>query len=217
MTDRDRTNIAQISALISPSDWAWTESFYPTVDGKQPAEFNIPIDRAGELIRKYVRPREHIRRKASDLFEDRLQGHHLIGVHVRGTDGHSAPMRGIEIPFDRYFARIEEELSTIGRESCRVFLATDEQYVVELFEDRFGDVLVYYDAVRSLEGDDVMGAGPTGQGVPGYITKGADVALKNGEDAVVEYTLLCMCQVFVHNQSSLSAAVRASVADSVRV
>ena len=215
LTDGDRANIAHIDALVAPSDWVWTESFHPTIDGRQLDWYAIPSDRKAELVRRFIRPRDHIRRKALGLFEDALRGHYVIGAHVRGTDGHRAPARGVETPIDRYFAEIEQKLSTIGRRSCRVFLATDEQYVVELFENRFGDLLVYHDAVRSAEGDAAVGSGPTGQAVPGYITKGGDVARMNGEDAVVEYTLLCQSDFLVHNASSLSQAACLLVADSV--
>ena len=217
LTDRDRANIAQIEARVAPSDWAWTEAFLPTIDGCTADWRAMPSARLAELLRRYIRPRDHVRKKALGLFERALRGHYVIGAHVRGTDSLRAPARGVELPIDRYFAEIERKLSTIGRSACRVFLATDEQFVVDLFEKRFGDVLVYHDAVRSAEGEDAFGRGPTGQGVPGYITRGDRVALVNGEDAVVEYTLLCQSHFLVHNSSSISSAARLLVADSVQL
>ena len=58
---------------------------------------------------------------------------------ARGTDRHSAPS-----------------------------VATDEAAIVARFEERLGPWLVYCDTVRMTEGDEIFGAGPTGQVVPGY-------------------------------------------------
>lgn len=215
LTDEDRSNIAEIDELVSAVDWTWTESFYPTVGGGQPAPFAIPSDRAADLIRRYVRPREHIRRKASELFEARLRGHYVIGVHVRGTDGLSDPGRPGTIPFGRCFQEIGRRLTAVGASRCRVFLATDEQYVVDLFQRRFGDELVLYDAVRSAKGAAPLGTGPTGQRIPGYIATDRDTARRNGDDAVVEFTLLTQSDFLVHNPSSLSAAARLYVPEGV--
>ena len=213
----DWANLAQLDQLVLPRDWAWTESFHPTVDGRSLESFNIPRDSAADLIRRYVRPREHIRLKAAEIYDSYLKGHYVIGVHVRGTDGHGAPARGVTIPFDRYFAEIEQKSRELGDEACRVFLATDEQAIVSLFEDRLRDRLVYLDTVRKVDGDEVFGVGPTGQVMPGYIAAGGELAVKNGEAAVVEYTLLCKSQFLLHNVSSLSRAAAFCVPESVHL
>ncbi len=215
LTAKDQLNLARIDELISTSDWAWTEAFYPIVDHKKSFHIDIPPNDAGNLVRRYIRPRPHIQRKVSKLFQERLQGYYIIGVHVRGTDGHGAPARGVEIPFDRYFSEIEQRIAKVGKHACRVLLATDEQNVISLFEERFGKKLVYYQAQRKTDGDEVFGVGPTGQVMPGYLSKGENTAVQNGDDAVVEYALLCKSDFFIHNLSSLSSAVRLSVPESI--
>ena len=211
LTTCDRLNLVELNNLVRSYDWAWTESFNPTVDGKSHAGSGDAVNNYSSLVQRYIRPRECIQKKVCKLFDSRLRGFHVIGVHVRGTDGHNAPARGIEIPFDRYFGEIERRLAMVGREACRILLATDEQYVVSRFEERFGDFLVYYDAVRNIDGEQVFGAGPTGQVMPAYITKGGTTAVQNGEDAVVEYALLCKSDLLIHNLSSLSLTARLSV------
>lgn len=217
LTSRDKSNIAELEHIVGSRDWAWTESFNPIVDGMSQARSEAPPGSYPGLVERYIRPREHVLHKVRMLFDARLRGFHVIGVHVRGTDGFSAPARGIELPFDRYFREIDQRLAMVGRDSCRVFLATDEQYVVSRFEERFGDLLVYYDAVRNMDSENVFGAGPTGQVMPGYITNGSVSATQNGEDAVVEYSLLCKSDLLIHNLSSLSMVARLSVPASIRV
>lgn len=213
----DRSNLDHLRSLASGCDWVWTEAFQPTIDGRKPSDFQISHDRGAALVHRYVRPRRHIRHRADALYDSQLAGYYVIGVHVRGTDGFGAPARGVETPFDRYFHEIEKRLRAVGRDACRVFLATDEEAFVSRFEERFGPLLVYCDTVRNVEGDEIFGSGPTGQVMPGYIAKDGASAVANGEDAVVEYTLLTRSDFLVRNFSSLSLAASYSVPESVYV
>jgi hypothetical protein len=43
--------------------------------------------------------------------------------------------------------------------------------------------------------------------MPAYLTHDPELAARNGEDAVVEYLLLCRCSYLVHNLSSIPRAV----------
>jgi len=216
LDEEDRENLAQIECLISGRNWAWTEAFSPTVDGLGPTG-SIARERGADLVRRYIRPRQHLVERVEAIYEARLAGHHVIGVHVRGTDGHSAPARGVTIPFDRYFSEIERRIDAVGRDACRVFLATDEAAIVARFEERLGPWLVYCDTVRKTAGDEIFGVGPTGQVVPGYIAKGGTAAVHNGDDAVLEYALLTRSDLLVHNVSSLSYLAQYSVPESIHV
>ena len=191
--------------------------FFQRVDGRKFDQSASSDDKYADLVRRYIRPRPHIQQKVAKLFDAQLYGYYVIGVHVRGTDGHSSPSRGVEIPFDKYFFEIEQIFASFGRDACRVLLATDEQDIISRFEDRFDRELVYYNAVRKVDDDKIFGVGPTGQVMPGYITKGGTTAIKNGEDAVVEYALLCKSHFLIHNVSSLSFMARYSVQNSIHV
>ena len=85
------------------------------------------------------------------------------------------------------------------------------------FEERLGPWLVYCDTVRKTDGDEIFGTGPTGQVVPGYIAKGGMTAVRNGDDAVLEYALLTRSDLLVHNVSSLSYLAQFSVPESIHV
>jgi hypothetical protein len=74
-------------------------------------------------------------------------------------------------------------------------------------ENEFVSLLTYDDAAR--------GTGSTGQVMPGYIATDRGVARRNGEDAVVEHSLLDRSDVLVHNQSSLSDRARVCVPESI--
>jgi len=217
LTVGDRANLEYVKTLDPLSNCVSTESYLPNIDGKAASLSQMPREAGSDFVRRYIRFRPHIARKIFDFFEVKLRGYYVIGVHVRGTDGHSAPARGVDIPFDAYFSEIENKFAEVGRDRCRVFIATDEQNFISLFEDRFGEDVVYYDAIRKVDGDGIFGKGPTGQVLPAYITKDRDIAAKNGDDVVVEYGLLCSSDLFLHNESSISTAVRFSVPNSVRL
>ena len=76
-----------------------------------------------------------------------------------------------------------------GRHACRVMLATDEEAIVDRFVAELGSSVVYCDTHRKVDGDEVFGKGPTGQVVPGYIAKDSSTAVRNGDEAVLEYEL----------------------------
>ena len=141
------------------------------------------------MLRRYIRPRQHILERANRFYNAHLAGHHVI----------------------------ERRIKALGAEACRVFLATDEAALIAPFEERFGGSLVYCETVRKVDGDDIFGTGPTGQVVPGYIAKGGSTAAKNGDDAVLEFELLRRSDILVHNVSSLSRAASYGVPESIRV
>lgn len=216
LSAQDRENVATVNALPAFSQAVWTEDFNPTIDGmKAPGSIQPAI--YSDLVRRRIGFQPHMAAKIADFHDRHLRGSYVVGVHVRGTDGHSSPARGREIPFDAYFGEIDRKCAEVGQRKCRILLATDEESYVRLFRERYGDRLVCYDAIRSVAGDDVFGKGPTGQVLPAYITADPSTAIRNGEDVVVEYGLLRQCDFFVHNESSISTAVRLSVPEAKRV
>jgi hypothetical protein len=215
-TAEDKRNFDLVQSINRFSKCIWTENFLPVIEGKG---LNQAVDAASatRMVNRYVRFQPHIANAIDSFYKQHLDGYHVIGVHVRGTDGFSAPARGVNIPFQGYFTEIERELETVGREKCRIFIASDEENFITIFKERFGDIVVVYDAIRKTDDDDIFGKGPTGQVLPAFITKSQDIAVRNGADVVIEYGLLCRTQIFFHNISSVSTAVNYSVQRAVRI
>lgn len=212
----DVRNYARVLSSQSLSRSVWREAFDPVINDRRIDRSSVSIQPT-QIVDRYIRYRPHIAQAIDDFHARHLAGHHVIGVHIRGTDGNRSPARGFDISFDRYFSAIEREIEAAGRENCRVFVATDEQNFIDLFVEKYGDLIVSFDSIRKTDDDMVFGKGPTGQILPAYITKSQDVAVTNGRDVVIEYGLLCKSQTFIHNYSSISDAVRYSVPRSVDV
>jgi hypothetical protein len=160
------------------------------------------------IVDGFIRPRAYILQKVDDFFARHMAGHHLIGVHARGTDATSKqelrPFRQGSLVLPRYVAEIERLLDVQPR--AKIFVASDEQSSLNYLARVFGHRVIAYESVRH-DGGEAAGQGPTGWIMPAYITRDRDVAAKNGEDAVIEYLLLSRCHYLVHNGSSLARTV----------
>ena len=199
-------------AFVS-NDGAWSI----TVDGeglRGPAT-NEPSSRkirelGSSIIRKYIRPRDYIIQKANRFFNEYLAGRYVIGVHIRGTDAVVDPTRHIKQTCVNYrkYVRVLRQLRRKHPDAL-IFVASDEQASVDLIRNTFRDV-VAYDSIRH-QGGEVAGRGPDGGIMPAYLTEDPDRAAQNGEEAVVEYVLLCRCNYMVHNYSSIPRAVLLAV------
>jgi hypothetical protein len=182
------------------------------------AALSIPYqwDDPGDTLRReakaivdgFIRPRAYILQKVDDFFARRMAGHHLIGVHARGTDATSEQelrtFRQGSLVLSRYVAEIERLLELQPR--AKIFVASDEQSSLDFLAKAFGHRVIAYESVRHQAGE-AAGQGPTGWIMPAYIARDRNVAATNGEDAVVEYLLLSRCHFLVHNGSSLARTV----------
>jgi hypothetical protein len=160
------------------------------------------------IVDGFIRPRAYILQKVDDFFARHMAGHHLIGVHARGTDATSKQelrsFRQGSLVLSRYVAEIERLLEVQPR--AKILVASDEQSSLNYLAKAFGRRVIAYESVRH-HGGEAAGQGPTGWIMPAYIARDRDVAAKNGEDAVIEYLLLSRCHNLVHNGSSLARTV----------
>jgi hypothetical protein len=165
-----------------------------------------------DIIRCFVRPRDYIQQKANHFFQQYMNGHSLIGVHVRGTDATSPQ----EIRLHRHGSLVLSEYVTAiqrfleAQPVARIFVATDAQSSLEYLKHAFGSRIVAYPSIRHESGE-AAGTGPTGWIMPAYITGADSRAARNGEEAIIEYLLLSRCHYLVHNGSSLARTVLLNV------
>ncbi|QHC65690.1 glycosyltransferase [Rathayibacter sp. VKM Ac-2759] len=103
------------------------------------------------VLDRHVRLRPHYRKELDSVMAAQTAGRFTVGVHVKH------PSHAIEQPgqamADRYayVARVRQELADSGvRESdddWGVFVATDQERVVTLFDEEFGDHVIRFDDV----------------------------------------------------------------------
>jgi hypothetical protein len=214
--DRDFPDPFTIGYPLDPNIWV-SNNFgdYPSLKDKAltiPYTWDDPNDElrgiTADLIRKYVRPRSYIQQKVNAFFEHEMQGYQVIGVHIRGTDSVSSherrEFRKGSLVLENYSKTIENLLKKTH--DARIFVATDDQRSLDFLRGKFGDCVISYNSLRHQSGE-TAGLGPTGCLIPAYIAGNRELAAMNGEEAIIEFLLLCRCQHLVHNGASLARTV----------
>lgn len=140
------------------------------------------------LIDKYIRFKPHILERIEQFEIEHLVGHYVIGVHYRGTDKFIE-----EAPFVSYHAvvqAIKKRIKSLRNEAYKIFVATDEQDLINYLEHSFGNKVCYTDSIRSIDG------------IPLHFSN--HDRYQCGEDAIVDAVLLSRGQYLIRTSSNLS-------------
>jgi hypothetical protein len=149
-------------------------------------------ERAGEIIRKYVRVKPHIQDKIDRFVEAHFRNEHVVGVHYRGTDKSSeAPRVAFEV------VRKEIQNAVAGASQWVVFVATDEQGFLDYIRGVFGAKVVCINACRSTNHEPI-------HHIDGAWAKTNRYNL--GEEAVIDCVLLSRTSVMIRTHSNLSSS-----------
>lgn len=184
----DLSIVAQIKANPD-SIFTWTFGHWRTaMPADLPAWFEAQRRKGRETVRKYVRIKPHILDKVDRFFERNMQGRHILGVHIRGTDLHYAP----PVSPAEYFASIEQYLE--AHPDAHIFLATDQVQYLELMKKRYGDIVHYYDCLRSS-----TSTAPFNSKIGSPYQK--------GEDVLIDILLLSRCNFFIRGASNVPEMV----------
>lgn len=112
------------------------------------------IEIMSEMFKKHIKFNETGVKEILNPANELLSRGKCLGVHVRGTDfnknfnGHPKA-----ISVEKYISQVEEIFSTHSYQY--IFLATDEVQTVKKFSEKFGEKLLYYDVLRSENGDSI--------------------------------------------------------------
>ena len=152
------------------------------------------------IIDKYIIINSIISLKADKIY-DTIKYEYIIGCHIRGTD---AGGKGRELPINlNIFYNVIKELLYKTPNSI-IYLATDEDSIITDFELKFTKNLVYNTCLRHINNEKIETSGPTGCGMPHFITKNPQ---QNAEEVIIDYLILSKCDIFISNLSSVSTAV----------
>lgn len=112
------------------------------------------IEIMSKMFLKYIRINEMGVKEIVNPANKLLERGKCLGVHVRGTDfkknfnGHPKA-----ISVEKYINQVEKIFSAHGYRY--IFLATDEVQTVKKFYEKFGSKLLYYNVLRSENGDSI--------------------------------------------------------------
>lgn len=150
------------------------------------------IDMCAEMYRKYFVLNDLVQEQLNKDMESIVKPG-LIGVHYRGTDfkvgynGHP-----VAVQYERHIQETEKLLNT-GNYSG-VFLATEDGDVVDIFKEKFGNILYMYNDV-------IRGTGETNA----YNMKSQRINHHYllGYEVMRDYYTLAACDVFITSMSGV--------------
>jgi len=169
--------------------------------------FLNPVEReqAHRNLRKFLHVREHILHKVNRFRRRFMDGHSVLGIHVRGTDSYLDNSRP-HLPTDFIVGKIRLYMAERG--FTRILLCTDQVQTVDRYQRIFGDQLVCYPSRRV---DLFSGAD---RWLPGIHTKDSRIPpYVKGEDVLIEALLLSQGSFLLKTFSNFSHFVVASNID----
>lgn len=102
------------------------------------------IDAMARMLKKYVQYNDRTKQYLESEFAKLLGTKKTIAVHYRGTDFNKGyNNHPVPVQIEQEIAKIKELLD--ARKYEQIFLATDENTVVERFREEFGDLVKVYD------------------------------------------------------------------------
>lgn len=113
------------------------------------------IDEMAHIMKKYVRMKEVISNQIYIDISEIFKGKKVLGVHVRGTDFNKGYYEHpVAVRSEEYYVFIDQVMIQENYEL--IFLATDDENVLNEFKKRYGNKLVYFNACRSNNAECVV-------------------------------------------------------------
>jgi hypothetical protein len=167
---------------------------------------------------KELAPNRNILNRIDALFEN-ISGEDLvIGMHVRHPS-HAMEQPNSEIPIAEDYIRVARDLLTEKRNNFRkvfVFLATDQDAVVEEFLNEFGQELLVFDEVTRVTNQESVDFQNLSESQKLQIgTQVQHIAAKDprrwssklAEEIITDAWALGRCQILLHAVSNVATAV----------
>lgn len=152
------------------------------------------------LTKKYIRPKAFILEMVDEYYDQNMNGHNVLGVHIRGTD-FATDQRGIKyiaqealtkrLGPKEYFPYVDEYLKS--HTNALIFIATDQQQYLDSFMTRYKEKVITSESMRT-NGDE-----------PLFRIKGAN-KYQQGIEVFCDSLLLSRCDYLIKGASNISEA-----------
>ena len=170
------------------------------------------------VLQRDVRLKADLQAGVDGFSQRHFDGRFMIAAHVRHPS-HTIEQPGAAIAReDAYFNRIERELARRGvaSEPWGVFLATDQDRVVDRFKAAFGDKVVYQEGVRRTRPAEDLAFDrlpDAEKGLDGHQLQHLVAADQSkwsvdmAREVIRDAWLMARCNVLLHVVSNISTAV----------
>lgn len=166
--------------------------YYAGPYGISATKHQSPRFAAHALMQRFASPRPAFQAECDEFITDTFEGRPAIGVHVRGTDA-----RGTE-------GRVSIEIDTVHEEILRslaiypdavIFLATDEQKVIESFRGKYKEKLRFRDCLRSTDDRSIHGHYDAGLAASGF---------RKAREVLLDALILSRCTYLIRTHSAVT-------------
>jgi hypothetical protein len=170
------------------------------------------------VFRQHIRLDDHLQAQIDQFHDSHMKGYTVLGAHVRHPS-HTVEQPGAVIAHAEHYIDALNSLATsrglMRRDnSWRIFLATDQDRVIERFKAEFGDRLVFVENVRrTTDVEDSTFDGLADKNVEGYQLQHlvardtANWSLDMAREVLWDAYLMARCDTLHHVVSNVSTAV----------
>ena len=145
----------------------------------------------GSISYRYLIPKKNIYIEVNK-FKKKFKKNKVLGLHLRGTTYKNAPKHPYPLPIKLAIKYVNEFM--IKYKYDKIFLITEEKKYLEIFENYFGNKLIFFDSYRSLKNDAF-------EVYPRKFHR-----YKLGKEILIETILLSKCDGIIFNTTNVSSA-----------
>ena len=179
-------------------------SFYQDMFDNSYAVSDENIKLLSETYKKYI----HLNRKTNQFIYGEINNlfgvagqrnnAKILGIHVRGTDFNLGLLNHPNVVSPAEYLKKAREIFS-GRKYNRIFLATEDISVIDMFVSEFGENILYYNDVFRTSGKSGPHSTPNGRELNNY---------KLGLEVLRDVYTLAHCDGFVSGLSHVAFAAR---------
>lgn len=166
-----------------------------------------------DIVKKHLVINPNILSRADEFYSRYMAGYLCIGVHVRFAAAHNCEVYGGVVKLNDYFNSIDKLLKQFKnkKDSVRIFVATDSQYVIRQFYNRYKNkcTVLHIQAKRSTFEEEPHIKFLTEESALNYFDEfnRTKLGYAGGEEALIDAILLSKCKFFLHTNSNLAEHV----------
>jgi hypothetical protein len=144
------------------------------------------------IIKNNICINSRIEKKINEFHKDNFEGHHVLGVHLRGIERYEDLhfMGYGHLSIEYYFKQIDLYLK--HQPDAIIFAASDSNKLLDKVKERYGSRVIQTNAFRSANEFGKI-----------HLTRGK---ASLGEEVLIDSVLLSKCNYLIHGISNVSSA-----------
>jgi len=182
------------------------------------ADFEEWRERYHKIFFKHIRLKPHLAEQINSMVESKFKNHYVIAAHVRHPSHSMEQPEGQCPEVDMFKKYVDKQIVEAEKKQplpVKVFLATDQESIVNYFSSVYKERLITVDVTRTSIDQDV---GFQGLSTEEKVKEGYQIQhlmasnkdsrkLQMAEEVILDAWLLASADVFIHITSNIATAV----------